>query len=287
MIIIIIIRYGCLLSHAFSSPYFSWTSGDPHPLTFQASHCSTFRITCDVPSIAVFCSESIECFPGTATIFIRKLLVTIPVAPIITGTIVHFRFHIRCISIHKLLYFNFFSASFCTTFLSAGIATSISMHVFSFLFLIIVSGYYYYYYYYYGITVLAEPQSLPKPPSTPLGPATPVFSSWRPYSSDPPERTQATSPYVFLHAECPLVYGARSDEVTGEWRRLHNEELNDLYCSPNIVQVIKSRRMRWAGHVTRMGEERWAYRVLVGKPEGRRPLGRPRCRWVDNIRMDL
>ena len=68
---------------------------------------------------------------------------------------------------------------------------------------------------------------------------------------------------------------------------MHNEELNDLYSSPNIVRVIKSRRMRWAGHVTRMGEERGVYRVLVGKPEGRRPLGRPRCRWVDNIRMDL
>ena len=77
------------------------------------------------------------------------------------------------------------------------------------------------------------------------------------------------------------------DEVTGEWRRLHNEELNDLYSSPNIVRVIKSRRMRWAGHVARMGEERGVYRVLVGKPEGRRPLGRPRRRWVDNIRMDL
>ena len=68
-------------------------------------------------------------------------------------------------------------------------------------------------------------------------------------------------------------------EVTGEWRRLHNEELNDLYCSPNIVWVIKSRRMRWAGHVARMGQERGAYRVLVGKPEVKRPLGRPRRRW--------
>ena len=77
------------------------------------------------------------------------------------------------------------------------------------------------------------------------------------------------------------------DEVTVEWRRLHNKELNDLYCSPNIVRVIKSRRMRWAGHVARMGEEREVYRVLVGKPEGKRPLGRPRCRWVDNIRTDL
>ena len=108
------------------------------PLTLQASHCSTFCIVCDVPSIAVFCSESIECFPGVVSKFFFKLLVTIPVAPIITGTIVHFRFHIRCISIHKLLYFNFFSASFCTTFLSAGIATFISVDVFSLLFLIII-----------------------------------------------------------------------------------------------------------------------------------------------------
>ena len=68
---------------------------------------------------------------------------------------------------------------------------------------------------------------------------------------------------------------------------MHNEELNDLYCSPNIMRVTKSRRMRWAGHVTRMGEKRGVYRVLVGKPEGRKPLGRPRRRWVDNIRMAL
>ena len=98
-------------------------------LRLQVSHCSTFRIMCDVPSIAVFCSESIECFPGTASKFFLKLLVTIPVAQIITGIIVHYRFHIRCIYIHKLLYFNYFSASFCTTFLSAGIATSISVHI--------------------------------------------------------------------------------------------------------------------------------------------------------------
>ena len=68
---------------------------------------------------------------------------------------------------------------------------------------------------------------------------------------------------------------------------MHNEKLNDRYSSPNIVQVIISRRMRWVGHVARMGEERGVYRVLLGKPEGRRPLGRPKCRWVDNIRMDL
>jgi len=83
------------------------------------------------------------------------------------------------------------------------------------------------------------------------------------------------------------IFGPRRDEVTVEWRRLHNEELNDLYSPPSIVRVIKSRRMRWAGHVARMGEARGVYRVLVGKPEGRRPLGRPRLRWVDNIRMDL
>ena len=84
-----------------------------------------------------------------------------------------------------------------------------------------------------------------------------------------------------------LVVGAKRDEVTGEWRKLHNEELNDLYSSPNIVPVLKSRRMRRAGHVARMGERRDVYRVLVGKPEGKRPLGRPRCRWEDNIKTDL
>jgi hypothetical protein len=83
------------------------------------------------------------------------------------------------------------------------------------------------------------------------------------------------------------IFGPKSDEVTGEWRRLHNEELNDLYSSPTIIRVIKSRRMRWAGHVARMGEGRGAYRILVGIPEGRRPLGRLRCRWEDNIKMDL
>jgi hypothetical protein len=75
--------------------------------------------------------------------------------------------------------------------------------------------------------------------------------------------------------------------VTGEWRKLHNEELRDLYSSSSIIRIIKWRRIRWTGHVARMGEKRNAYRLLVGKPEGRRPLGRPRRRWVDNIRMDL
>ena len=83
------------------------------------------------------------------------------------------------------------------------------------------------------------------------------------------------------------IFGPRRDEVTGEWRTLNNEELNDLYSSSNIVRVIKSRRMRWAGHVARMGEEKGVCRFLVGKPEGKRPLGRSRRRWVDNIRMDL
>ena len=82
------------------------------------------------------------------------------------------------------------------------------------------------------------------------------------------------------------IFGPRRDEVTGEWRRVRNEELNDMYSAPNIVRMIRSRRMRWAGHVALMGEERGVYSVLVGKPEGRRPLGRPRRRWVDNIRMD-
>ena len=93
---------------------------------------------------------------------------------------------------------------------------------------------------------------------------------------------------MFEYMVLRRIFGPRRDEVMGEWRRLHNEELNDLYSSPNIVWVIKSRRMGWAGHVACMGQERGGvYRVLVGKPEGRRPLGRPRRRWVDNIRTDL
>ena len=78
------------------------------------------------------------------------------------------------------------------------------------------------------------------------------------------------------------VFGSRRDKVTGEWRKLHNEELSDRYSLPNIVRVVKSRRMRWAGHVACMGEGRGMHRVLVGKPEGKRPLGRPRRRWKDN-----
>ena len=92
---------------------------------------------------------------------------------------------------------------------------------------------------------------------------------------------------VFEKKVLRRIFGPRRDEVTEEWRRLYNEEINNLYSSPNIVRVIKSRRMRWAGHVARMDEERGLYRVLVGKPEGKRPLGRPRRRWVDNIKMVL
>jgi len=92
---------------------------------------------------------------------------------------------------------------------------------------------------------------------------------------------------VFGKRVLKSTFGPRRDDVTGEWRRLHNEELNDLYSSPNIVRMIKSTRMRWTGHVARIGEERGMYRVLVGKLEGKRPLGRPRRRWVDSIRMDL
>jgi len=92
---------------------------------------------------------------------------------------------------------------------------------------------------------------------------------------------------VFENMVLRRIFGPRKEEVTGEWRRLHNEELNDLCSSPNIVRVIKSRRMRWAGHVAHMGDERGAYRVLVGKPEGKRPLGRPKHRLLDNIRTGL
>jgi hypothetical protein len=92
---------------------------------------------------------------------------------------------------------------------------------------------------------------------------------------------------VFENRVLRRIFGPKRDEVPRDWRRLHNEELNDLYSSPNIIRVIKSRRMRWVGHVARMGKGRGAYRVLVGRPEGRRPFGRPRRRWEDNIKMDL
>jgi hypothetical protein len=83
------------------------------------------------------------------------------------------------------------------------------------------------------------------------------------------------------------VFGPKRDEVIRKWRKLHNKELNDLYSLPNIVRVVKSRRMRWTGHVARMGEDRGVHRALVGKPDGKRPLGRPRHRWEDNIKIDF
>jgi hypothetical protein len=91
---------------------------------------------------------------------------------------------------------------------------------------------------------------------------------------------------VFENRVLRRIFGSKRDEVTGEWRKLHNEELHNLYSSPNIIRQIKSRRMRWAGHVARMGEERKVYKVLMGKPEGKRPLGRPRRRWEGGIRMN-
>jgi hypothetical protein len=92
---------------------------------------------------------------------------------------------------------------------------------------------------------------------------------------------------VFENRLLRRIFGPKRDEVTGEWRKLHSEEHCNLYSSPDIIRQVKSRRMRWAGHVARKGEERKVYKVLVGKPEGKRPLGRPRCRWEDGIRMDL
>jgi len=92
---------------------------------------------------------------------------------------------------------------------------------------------------------------------------------------------------VFENRVLRIISGPKRDEVTGEWRKLHNEELNDLHSSPNIVRVIKSKRTRWARHVERMGDRRGVYRVLVGRPEGKRPLGRLRHRWKYNIKMEL
>jgi len=92
---------------------------------------------------------------------------------------------------------------------------------------------------------------------------------------------------VFENRVLRRIFRPRRDELTGEWRKIHNEELTDLYISHNIVRVIKLRRIKWAGHVGRMGERRGVYRILVGKTEEKRPLGRPRRRWEDNIKMDL
>jgi hypothetical protein len=92
---------------------------------------------------------------------------------------------------------------------------------------------------------------------------------------------------VFENRLLRRIFGPKRSEVSGEWRKLHNEELHDLYFSSSIIRIIKSRMMRWAGHVARMDEKRNAYRLLVGKSERKRPLGSPRRRWVDNIKMDL
>jgi hypothetical protein len=92
---------------------------------------------------------------------------------------------------------------------------------------------------------------------------------------------------VFENRALRRIFGPKRDKVTGGWRKLHNEELHNLYCSPSIIRMIKSRRMRWAGHVARMRENRNAYMILVRKLEGNRPLRRTRSRWVDNIKMDL
>jgi hypothetical protein len=92
---------------------------------------------------------------------------------------------------------------------------------------------------------------------------------------------------VFENRVLRRIFGPKRNEVMAGWRKVHNEELHDLYSSPSIIRIIKSRRMRWEGHVARMREKGNVYRSLVGKPEGKRPLGRPRRRRVDNIRMDL
>jgi hypothetical protein len=92
---------------------------------------------------------------------------------------------------------------------------------------------------------------------------------------------------VFENRVLRRIFGPKRDKVTGGWRKLHNEELHGLYSSPSIVRVIKARRMSWVGHVNHMGKVRGAYNILVGRPEGKRPLGRPRHRWEDGIKMDL
>jgi hypothetical protein len=92
---------------------------------------------------------------------------------------------------------------------------------------------------------------------------------------------------VFENGVLRRIFGPKRDEVTGGWRKLHNEEFHNLYFSPSIIRMIKSRRMRWAEHVTRLGENRNAGRILKGKSEGKRPSGRRRHRWEDNMKMDL
>jgi hypothetical protein len=92
---------------------------------------------------------------------------------------------------------------------------------------------------------------------------------------------------VFENRVLRRIFGPKRDGVTGGWSKLHNEGLHSLCASPSIIRIINTRKMKWAGHVARMGEKRNVYRLLVGKPEGRRPIGRPRRRWMDNIEMDL
>jgi hypothetical protein len=98
---------------------------------------------------------------------------------------------------------------------------------------------------------------------------------------------EETALRVFENNVLRRIFGTKRDEVIRGWRKLHNEELRDLYSSPSIIRIVKARRMRWAGHVARMCEKRNAYRLLVGKPEGKSPIGRPKRRRVDNIKMDL
>jgi hypothetical protein len=92
---------------------------------------------------------------------------------------------------------------------------------------------------------------------------------------------------VFENRVLRRIFGPKRDEVTGEWRKLHSEELHNLFSSPDIIRQVKSRRMRWAGHVVCIGEKRKLHKILVGKSEGKRPHGKPRRRWEDGIRMDL
>jgi hypothetical protein len=92
---------------------------------------------------------------------------------------------------------------------------------------------------------------------------------------------------VFENRVLRRIFGPKRDRMTGGWRKLHNEEHHNLYSSPSIIRIIKSRRMRWTGHVAQMGEKRDVYRLLVGKPEGKKPLGELKHRWIDNIKMDL
>jgi hypothetical protein len=92
---------------------------------------------------------------------------------------------------------------------------------------------------------------------------------------------------VFEKRVLRRIFGPKKDEVTEDWRKLRNEELHNMYSSPNVIRMMKSRIMRCLGHVARMGEKRNAYRILVGRPEGNRPIGRPRYRWMYNIKIDL